>query len=331
MVNAHCHLELSYMAGMIPAGCGFIGFARGMGERRGASTEEERKRAIVAADAAMWREGIGAVGDVCNGVTSFETKRVSPIRYINFLEIFGLQTRSTEVTRALADRAKEEGLDYTVTPHSCYSVPREVFAAVVRGDVPSNGDFPLSIHFMESISEEQLFYGRGAMAEWYAERGWECDFLDYGSPAGRVEREVPPDRKILLVHGCCATDEVIKSVSDHFSDRVTWVLCPGSNRYISDMLPPVQLLRRSGVRIAVGTDSLASNWTLSIVEELKRFNGVPLEELLCWATCNGAEALGIGDRIGSFERGRRSGVVLLSGIDWERMALGDGARTQRIL
>ena len=119
-------------------------------------------------------------------------------------------------------------------------------------------------------------------------------------------------------------------ILSHFTGRVTWVLCPRSNRYISRMEPPVELLRRKGVNIAVGTDSLASNTSLDMVAELRALGNVPLEELLDWVTLNGAMALGLGERFAGFEKGSASGAVLLSGVDWDSMALTDASRTERI-
>ena len=112
-----------------------------------------------------------------------------------------------------------------------------------------------------------------------------------------------PDRPLLLVHGTFASQQEIESLAERFGDRLSWVLCPRSNDYIEGARPPVETLRRAGVRIALGTDSLSSNETLSIVEELKMLRSVPLDEALRWATLGGAEALGIDLWAGSFVPG----------------------------
>ena len=170
MVNAHCHLELSCLRGAIPAGGGFAAFARGMGAQRGRFDEEQRRRAIEAADARMWREGVAAVGDVANGESTFAVKARSAIRYRTFAELFGLQSTSTAPVDGLLRHAAT-----SLTPHSTYSVPDALFRRICSG-----GDAPLSIHFMESPAEEALYRGEGELAAWYAERGWRCDFLHYG-------------------------------------------------------------------------------------------------------------------------------------------------------
>jgi len=95
-------------------------------------------------------------------------------------------------------------------------------------------------------------------------------------------------------------------------------LCVNANTYIENALPPVEMMRKQNINITIGTDSLASNWGLSILDELKRirqhFSSVPISELLQWATINGAKALQLQQSLGSFERGKRPGVVLIEGL-----------------
>ncbi len=328
MVNAHCHLELSALCGAIPSGGGFAGFARAMGATR--RDTPGRTQAIAAQDAVLWQQGVGAVADICNGDATFASKTESPIRYHNFLELFGLRTPAADALDPLVRAASQHGLPWSVTPHSTYSLQSAAFEdAVARGG--SSPDAPLSIHFMESPGERELFERRGELWDWYRAQGMETDFLGFGSPAGRVIAQVPCDRPAMLVHNTFITEEDVDRLTDHFGDRITFVLCPRSNRYITGATPPVGLLRRKGVRIALGTDSLASNTSLSLIEEMKTLDGIPLEELLGWATTGGAEALGIGGSHGSIEIGKAPGLALLTGIDWDAMRLLPEACARRIL
>ena len=321
-VNAHCHLELSHMTGVVPRRCGFAGFARAMASVRGRFSESERTEAASAALARMWNEGVDAVGDISNGATSFAAKAASPMRFCNWAEYFGLGTPPDEPLRRLAERHGA-----TLTPHSTYSVQDEPFRRIC-----ACGDGPLSIHFMESRGESELFAGCGELTAWYAERGWGCDFLHYGSPARRIVESVPADRRVMLVHNCCLTQEDYDIIASHFTEPVWWCLCPRSNDYISGAEPPVGLLRRNGANICIGTDSSASNEMLSMVAELKALRGLmPLTEALTAATRGGAEALGLGGELGRIEAGRRSGVVVLTGVDLDTMTLRDDAAARRIV
>lgn len=306
-VNAHCHLELSYLRGAIARGTGFAGFARAIGAVRGGFAMEDRLRALEAADARMWHEGVQAVADIVNGETSFAAKARSAVRYRSFAEVFGLNA-STEAVRPLLQYP-----DTTLTPHSTYSIQDTAFSEVVS-DAAND---PLSIHFMESDDEAALFRGEGPLAAWYGRMGWRCDFLSHGSPARRVADMVPRGRRVLLVHGCRVGEAEYDLVSDRLGQTLWWVLCPRSNDYISGLRPPVELLRQRGARICVGTDSLASNECLSMVEELKLLDGVPLEEAVAWATVNGAQALGLDGGIGSIEAGKRPGLVLIENLSYD--------------
>lgn len=324
-VNAHSHIELSYLRGAIAEGEGFAAFAESIGKVRGNFSEEERLSAIVEADRTMWEEGVDAVGDIVNGATSFSAKAASPIHYHNFVEVFGLRECNLDHQRALLQYP-----DSSLTPHSIYSVPDKPFKAVCNDDA----DAPLSIHFLESSAEKALYRGCGSLHKWYSEVGFECDFLQYGSPTERIVRCVPKERSVLFVHNCEVEQSDIEMIVNHFAAPVYWVLCPRSNAYISGIEPcTVELLRSAGadINICIGTDSLASNWSLSIVEELKMFHDIPLAELLQWATINGAKALGIADKYGSIEVGKRSGIVNITGVDLENFTLTPSAKAQRII
>lgn len=315
LVNAHNHTELSHLVGAIPEGGGFTAFARSMGEVRRGFSPEERREAWQRADRVLWEQGVGAVGDICNGTTTFEGKQSSPIEYTNFVELFGLGNTSAEVARRVTAEGVAAGLRCGVTPHSTYSLTEAAFAdAVAEG-----GEVPLSIHFMESADEALLYRGEGEMAEWYKQTARTIDFAHYGSPTERIVRQVPADRDILLIHNCFVSEEEVERVESHFRGRVTWVLCPLSNHYISRTTPPAGMLLRKGVRVAIGTDSLASNRSLSMVGEMAALSaqGIPINKVLHWATVGGAEALRIEERCGRLAVGNKSGIVTLSGLGRE--------------
>lgn len=324
-VNAHCHLELSYLHGRIGRGCGFAGFADAIARVRHEATPEQRADAAAYRDARMTHDGVIAAGDICNGPSTFALKQHSRIHYHNFIEGFGLRTTDFSGLYRIAGEARTAGLAASVTPHATYSLQDAPFRQIA-----ANGN-PLSIHFMESRGEQELFEGRGLLHERNRRDGVTIDFAGYGSPAGRILSSVPQDKNILLVHNTFATPEIIERLHDRFGKRITWVLCPRSNDFIEGAKPPVESLRQSAGRIAIGTDSLASNDSLSIVDELKMFPEVPLAERLGWATLGGAEALGIDAWAGSFVPGKRPGAVLITGVDWNTMTLLPHAASRRIL
>ncbi len=311
-VNAHSHLELSYLQGRIEPYGGFAAFARRIGEVRGEATMEQRIKALEAADVRLRGEGVVAVGDIVNGPSSMGCKARSPIHYRNFGEVFGLSATSLEHMEWVKEHSNS-----SITTHSIYSLSDKLFREIAARDVES----PLSIHFMESDSELELYGGCGSLWEWYQRAGFVCDFLHYGSPARRVVESVPHDRSVILVHNCCVTQSDIDIIMGHFTASVYWALCPSSNYYISKIMPPVDLLRANGLNICLGTDSLASNHKLSILGEIVALGAdVPLAESLDWATRQGAKALCFSD-LGDLEVGKRPGINVISGVDYQRMQL----------
>lgn len=321
MVNCHCHLELSYLKGAIAEGEGYAGFARSIGAVRNNFTTEERIRSARVADAQMWEEGVEAVADIANDDLVMEVKTQSKIEYNTLFEFFGLNNRDVEPHFDLANRYPRS----YVTPHSTYSVQDEPFRQIC-----ARNSSLLSIHLLESDAEEGLYHGRGSLHEWYQRMGWECDFLKYESPAGRVAGCIDRKCRVLLVHNTRATAEDIATVESQTKNG-TWVLCPESNRFISNDRPPVELLRKSGVAIAVGTDSLASARSLSMIENLRLLGNHPLRELLTWATLNGAKALGIDAMKGAIEIGKRPGLVVIEGADLHNLCLTPESVVHRII
>lgn len=321
MVNLHCHLELAYLRGAIEEQTGFAGFARAIGMVRDKFTIEERLHAASVADSAMWQEGIEAVLDIANDDVVMPVKERSKIEYRTLFELFGLGCNSITKHQEMAERYTNS----SITPHSTYSLQDQMFLSAA-----SNNRSTISIHMLESEAETELYRGRGSLMEWYERMGWECDFLHYGSPAQRVVRSIEPSRNVVLVHGCRATGEDVALISDHFKDNVTWALCPESNRYISNDRPPVELLRKMGCRIGIGTDSLASARSLSLVDNLRLIDNVPLDEALTWATKGGAEALGM-DHLGEIAVGKRPGLVIIRDADLHNLRLTPESRAERVV
>lgn len=322
MVNLHCHLELSYLHGKIEEHSGFGGFARAIGAIRNNFTEAERLHAASVADSTMWEEGIEAVLDIANDELIMEIKGRSHIDYTTLFELFGLGCTSIENHKAMAER----GVCCDITPHSTYSLQDQLF----RDAVAANNS-TISLHLLESSDEIELYNNSGSLAEWYRRMKWRCDFLHYGSPVRRVVESIDNKRHVVLVHGCKTSDEDLRVLNDHFTNGYTWAICPESNRYISDSKPPIELFKAHGVNIALGTDSLASARSLSLVDNMRLIEGVSLVEMLQWATINGAKALGKEQSIGEIAIGKRPGLVIIEGADLQSLSLKPESRSRRII
>ena len=94
-----------------------------------------------------------------------------------------------------------------------------------------------------------------------------------------------------------------------------WATCPNANLYIENKLPNYQHFLETQATVCVGTDSLTSNWQLSILDEIKTIlklqSYLTFDTVLEWATINGAKALGFDHELGSIEIGKTPGLVLL--------------------
>ena len=339
-INAHCHLELSHMHNTFPESAGFVPFLKKVVETR-ASEPEYISEAAEKADILMYKNGIVAVGDIANGTTAFEAKKNSSIYYFTFLETLGFNPGRSEKAFHWADNciklAESMGLKGSIVPHAPYSVSNQLFEAVAIEATRSG--LPISIHSQESLAEDDLYRtGSGEMVDHLRDNlGIETShFTPTGESALRSTLKLlPVENHLLLVHNLFTTQSDLDYISTVRKLSNTWfVLCPGSNLYIQNRLPNIDLFRRNELQICLGTDSLASNHQLSILEEMKIIQqaspSIPLDELLGWATIHGANALGISDWAGSIEIGKRPGINLLTNVDFSERKLFPGTRVKKI-
>ena len=324
-VNAHCHIELSSLWKKFRRGTGMAGFIDQINALRDAAPLEERLEDIQRWMDTLWQRGVSAMADISNCDESFAIKAASPMYTRTFLEVFGTEPEDCDAViasvRALHDKALACGLDAAPTPHACYTMsPQLVTASSAEG---LRSGF-LSFHSEETPEEEEMLKsGSGPMWENRVRAGMSVppvtgeSSLLYFIDRLREVHPAPFDEHILLVHEVCLDQEgidAVKAVMHH----PYFALCPLSNLFIHNALPPVKLMRRNGLRLTVGTDSLSSNDDLDIVAELfclqENFPEIPLGELLTWACRNGAEFLGKEDMYGTLAPGRRPGLVLIDHI-----------------
>lgn len=315
LINTHCHLELSHLLGAIPEHTGLPEFVREVMQHRTAG-EAEISAAMTGADQQMRNNGIVAVGDISNHIASREVKLASPLYYHTFVETMSF---NPEKAGEMIDRAKQIKsaffpLNATVVPHAPYSVSAALFAAI--RDISGGAGDVLSIHNQETADENLFFEAKsGHFLNLYDFLGLDISFF---RATGRSSLQsylpqLPAAPSTLLVHNTfTSADDIAFAQGIH--PRLFWCLCPNANRYIENRLPDVQQLIAAGATITLGTDSLASNHQLSILSEmytLQQEKGIAFEELLSWATINGARFLQIDAIYGSFEAGKRPGINLL--------------------
>jgi len=340
-VNAHCHVELSHLHKKFRKGTGMAGFIDQINELRDWAGREVKQQLVQEWMDKMWNDGVSAMADISNDDSSFDVKKSHKMYTRTFLEVFGSEPEMCEgvmkdVT-ALKAVADEAGIDAAPTPHSCYTMSPQLLSASAAAGLESGY---LSYHSQESQEEEDLLIsGSGAMYENRKRSGMSTppvtgeSSLKYFLDRLADVKSAPYDEHILLVHNVCLQQSDIDAVKQTMKNAY-FAICPLSNIFIHNALPPIELMRQNGLSIALGTDSLSSNDDLDVMKELvclrENFPQVPMNELFTWASLNGARFLGKEDILGSISVGKRPGIVHVSGID-EGGCITSESCTRRII
>lgn len=324
-VNSHCHLELSHLKGSVEQGRGLVNFIMEIRNKRDYLITAILSAAR-SADKEMFDEGIVLCADICNTSGTFSIKKESSIRYINLLEVFGIDAdkadkRIDEIMK-VAQVAEELNLPFSIVPHSAYSLSLALFRLLRK---KNENNETTSIHFMETAGEEEFLKTQsGELMASYINSGLLSSIPETaGSHIDLIMNEITHSGTLILVHNTFSDRDTVKTVRKR--ERTFWCLCPNSNIYIENKFPPADMLLEEGCDLVIGTDSLASNTRLSILEELKtiqnNFPAITLEELIRWATLNGARALNEENLFGSIEPDKKPGLLLLQNIDIKNMKL----------
>ena len=338
LINCHCHLELSHMKGLIPKHTGLVDFVLKVVKERHFD-EQELIAGIEKGEFEMWENGIVAVGDICNNTLTIGQKAAGRLSYHNFIEASGFPAavaasrfqRAVDIYNAYATALPSN----SITTHAPYSVSPELFSMI--NAFPNNG--VLSIHNQEIADENEFFQkGTGDLLRIYEAMGIDISFFK-PSKKTSLQTWLPHFSKaqsIILVHNVATSAQDIEFAQlsiINYQLSTFFCLCPNANLYISNVLPDVQMLIDHQCDIVLGTDSLASNDQLSILAEMKtlqqHFPALELTTLLQWATSNGARALQMDDMFGSFEQLKKPGIVLIAGMEGERLT--DYSKVRRIL
>lgn len=316
-VNTHCHLELSHMKGLVDTGTGLIPFISNVVKHRD-FPEEQILEAIEAADQEMYDEGIVAVGDISNKTDTATTKAKSKINYYTFVEMFDFM--QSEMTDDTIDQYKtvfdghsdQDGNKKCFVPHAPYSVSEGLYEFIRNENYQSD---TVSIHNQETAAEQELFKTKtGDFLGFYEGFGFKLDKL-HSTGKGSIYsamQNMNAMMKTLFVHNTMTSAEDIAAALD-WNFRSYWATCANANLYIENRLPDYQSFIDADAKMTIGTDSLTSNWQLSVLEEMKTIKKyksyVPVETLITWACKNGAEALGYDDELGTIEVGKTPGLV----------------------
>jgi cytosine/adenosine deaminase-related metal-dependent hydrolase len=334
-VNAHCHLELSHLKNVIPPHTGLQEFVKQIVSLRKVE-EHVIADAIEKAEDEMFQNGIVAVGDICNTLDTLEQKIKHRIAYYSFVELYDLDpTRAHDKIIAginIQNTFQENCIRASLVPHAPYSVSFNLWKLLTE----HFESHTITMHNQETKDENDFFQTKtGSFLGMYERTKVSLDFFE---PTGLTSvRSVLPyfkkAHRSILVHNSFTSVEDIQTVQKEMPNSF-WCICANANQYIEQTMPPIELLRSQKANIVLGTDSYASNWSLNMLDEIKTIQHhlpqIPLDELLGWATLNGAKALQMDKGIGSFEKGKKPGIVLIEGLSNENKVI-EGTSSRRIV
>jgi cytosine/adenosine deaminase-related metal-dependent hydrolase len=323
LVNAHTHLELSYLRRAVPAAPSFVGWIRSVIAARRLRPDPEGPEILRAIRAAIDEAvscGTALVGDISNTMVTFGPLARSELGAVVFHELIGFAGVDAErlVNRAVARLEalpRVDGVRASLAAHAPYSVSPAVFRAI-RAAIDRDSSLPCSVHLSESAEEvEFVRTGAGAWRILLEELGaWDESWIAPGSsPVDYLDANGFLDARVLAVHGVQMSPADLARLAAH---DVTLVTCPRSNTHTGAGVPPLELFYASGVRVAVGTDSLASAPDLNVFAELAAMRAlapdVPASTLLDSATRQGARALGFTSEFGAIEPGKRARLIAVA-------------------
>ena len=319
LVNAHTHLELSWMRGRIGPAAEFAEWLRAVMTLRSSpeTPNDERARAIPAAIAEARAYGTALVGDISNTLRTSADLNAADMAAVVFYELLGFQ--ASEADRIIADATDvvqkmpvSADVRHTIAPHAPYSVSPALFGRI-RVALNKEPFARSSVHLGESDAEiEFLRRGTGPYRRLLEDIGkWDPSWKPPGcSPVEYIDQMGFLDDRLLVVHGVHFVASDLDRIA---AKRATIVTCPRGNSATGAGTPPVGEFFESGVRVAVGTDSFASVPDLNVFAELAEMHRlapeVPARRLLEAATINGARALGFESEFGSIDSGKRAAVI----------------------
>jgi cytosine/adenosine deaminase-related metal-dependent hydrolase len=319
LVNAHTHLELSWMAGRVPPKSAMDEWIRELMTVRRIGHEggpEAISKAALDAATAMFESGTALVGDVSNTLMTPGLIAAAGLRGVVFHELIGFAAmdpdRIVREAEARLDEHRTLPLDFGIVAHAPYSVSPDLIAAIARAPRTA----PLAIHLGESAEEmEFIATGQGPIRKMLEHLGvwsetWPVPACD---PAEFVDRLGYLQPGTNVVHGVKFGADAIARLRERGAILVS---CPRSNTWVGSGAPPLATYYRAGVPVAFGTDSLASAATLNLFDELAEARRiapeVPASLLVDSATRRGAQALGMETEYGTIEPGKRAALIAVA-------------------
>jgi cytosine/adenosine deaminase-related metal-dependent hydrolase len=319
LVNAHTHLELSWMRGRMHEADDFNAWLRRIVELKSEAADNADTVTAAIDDAIQEARACGTVlvGDVSNTLATSRPLRAHGMAAVVFHELLGFRSEDAaalmeEAIQRLQAEPPSDFVRHTVAPHAPYSVSPALFG-LIRGVLQKDPVARSTVHLGESLAEvEFLRYGTGPCRVGLERMGkWDPSWAPgHCNPVEYLERMAFLDDRVLVVHGVHFSSNELTRLS---AMGCTLVTCPRGNIRTGAGTPPIEEFFDAGIRVGVGTDSLASVPDLNLFSELEEMRrlapALPARAILESATINGARALGFDADFGTIDSGKRDALI----------------------
>lgn len=307
LVNIHTHLDLTHLHNRIKPTNNFTHWVFQLLGARIRWKEADYTASIEKGMHLCVEAGTTTVADIANTGYSFAVLKKSPLRKVIYKEIIDLNPDHAndfiaKIQPELSVYESDDLLRIGLSPHAPYSVSKELYQAVVQ--YASQTGMPVCTHIAETPDEiEFLVNGAGNFPAFLRQlRAMPAQWQPPGlTPIQYLKGTGMLDNHPLLIHCNYITDEEISLIK---SSGASVAFCPRSHRFFGHINHPVRKLLDAGINVGLGTDSLASNDTLSILDEMKFLflhYAISPKNLLTMATVNGAKALGLESKVGQIK------------------------------
>ncbi|NBV22434.1 MAG: hypothetical protein EBS05_11025 [Proteobacteria bacterium] len=324
LVNAHCHLDYTDMAGAIPPPKHFLDWIQAIiALKAGWSYTDYAASWLRGADQLL-HSGCTTVADI-EAVPELlpEVWTATPLRVRSFLELISVRRRQRPATLVRQAGRKIHDLhagrcSAALSPHALYTTNPELLKIARRA--AHRARWPLTMHVAESVPEFEMYsQGRGVMYDWLRKNGRDMSDCGGRSPVQQLAELKLLDARFLAVH----VNHLARGDASLLARSGAHVAhCPRSHAYFRHAPFPFAELHDAGVNLCLGTDSLASigkenrrKPVLDLFAELRAFAdqhpGLAPEEFLDLVTRNGAAALGLGGKVGQLSRSAHADLVVL--------------------
>ncbi|MBF8276710.1 MAG: atzA [Candidatus Brocadiaceae bacterium] len=309
LINTHTHLDLSNLHNRIKPTSNFTHWVFQVIGARMRWNDEDYVSSIEKGAKLSIESGVTTVADISNTGHAFSVLKKSPLRKVVYKEIIGLKSeQAADIMKKLKEEIPQiktdELLSVGLSPHAPYSVSRELYQAVCG--FAGESRLPVCTHLAETLDEiEFLTKGTGIFPAFLRQiralpEGWkppETTPIRYLNEMGVI------NNRTLLIHCNYVSDEEIALIQ---SSGASVAFCPRSHRFFGHTNHPVHRFLDAGVNVGIGTDSLASNDSLSVLDELKYLSAIHTispQTLISMATVNGAKAIGLESQVGQLREG----------------------------